>query len=135
MGQSSHCHEKLLVEEFTLFVHLFSMHVSAQARDMVCMWRLEDSLQMSVPSSPVLVLGIELRTSGSVASTSASLPTCLQPHSKLKEEIIYCVSWFHKLQSIVPGFIAFYSCDEEGYHGSKSMGQTDKIDRWYSCGR
>lgn len=50
----------------------------------------------------VRALAIELRTSGLVASTLASVPTCLQPHSRLKEETIYCASWFHKLQPIVP---------------------------------
>lgn len=110
-----------------LFIYLVCMYVSAQAKDMVCMWRLEDSLQMSVHSSQVWVLGIELRTSGLVASASASLPTCLQPHSKLKEEIIYCASWFHKLQSIVPGLLISIHLTKKDITAAKSWDRQTKL--------
>lgn len=69
------------------------------------MVEVRDSLQVNRLLT-LQVLATELRTSVLVASTLASVPTCPKPPIRLKEEIIYCAWWFHKLQFIVPGSIA-----------------------------
>lgn len=129
VSQTSHRHEKLLVKELTLFVDLFSVHVSAQACDMCACGRYRTACKSQVAPHSV---GTELRMSGLVASTLASVPTCLQPYSRLKEEIIYCASGFHKLQSLdlLLLFTWWRRISQQTKHGTDRQ-----MDRWYSCGR